>query len=75
MLIQVNRYWVRNRSSVPVLDKEASTPAHEVSDEDAAMMMKLLDRKKKAKRNENSKQILYTIILNCHESTEYVFFK
>ena len=74
MTVEIRRYWRRNEWSNGVLDKEASTPKHEMPDEMIPVLMKLLELNG-FKRHETKTAVFYDKVLNCNEVEEDIFYK
>lgn len=74
MLVEVARYYKQTMCGNGVYVPELSAPKHEVSDAMATKMMSMLEETG-LKRCENSSQYFYTDVEDCHNYTEFIFYK
>lgn len=74
MKAEVKRYYHQTLNGNAIIDKEASTPIHDISDEVGIKTMEFLESQG-LKRHEDTKSYFYSSTINSHESIEYIFYK
>lgn len=74
MKYEIQRTYTNRENGVFLLDKEASTPAREITDEQAKNFMMFLEQMG-FKRHENNSQIFYDLRSDSRHVEEHIFYK